>query len=173
MNSINTKVSRRAVLRLAAGASAAVVANRLPMAWGETPRNHDVAAGFQNPLFAGDYADPSILRVGGDFYITHTSYRYAPGLVIWHSRDLVNWEPISHALNDMHGTHAEVWAPELVYHEGRYFIYFPMGGIYVVHAADPRGPWSAAVDLKINDIDPGHVVGPDGKRYLYTAGGHV
>ncbi|MDQ2799051.1 MAG: family 43 glycosylhydrolase, partial [Armatimonadota bacterium] len=171
MNSINTKVSRRALLQLAAGASAAAVANCLPMAWGETPRGH--AAEFQNPLFAGDYADPSILRVGNDFYSTHTSYRYAPGLVIWHSRDLVNWEPISHALNDMHGTHAEVWAPELVYHEGRYFIYYPMGGIYVVHAEHPSGPWSAPINLKIDDIDPGHVVGPDGTRYLYTAGGHA
>ena len=128
---------------------------------------------FQNPLFAGDYADPTILRVGGDFYATHTSYRYAPGLVVWHSRDLVNWTPISHALADMRGTHAEVWSPTLVEHEGRYFIYFPMGGIYVVHAEHPSGPWSAPISVGINDIDPGHVVGPDGKRYLYTAGGHA
>ena len=166
-------ISRRGLLQLAAGASAAAVTNRLPMAWAQIPRGHAATAEFQNPLFAGDYADPSILRVGSDFYITHTSYRYAPGLVVWHSRDLVNWTPISHALNDMRGTHAEVWAPELVFHEGHYFIYFPMGGIYVVHAEHPSGPWSAPINLKIDDIDPGHVVGPDGKRYLYTAGGHA
>ena len=172
MNMNNTKLSRRALLQLAAGASAATLAGRLSAA-GKPARSRDMAATFQNPLFAGDYADPSILRVGGDFYFTHTSYRYAPGLVVWHSRDLVNWMPISHALSDMQGIHAEVWSPDLVEHEGRYFIYFPMGGIYVVHADHPRGPWSAPVNLKIDDIDPAHVVGPDGKRYLYTAGGHI
>ena len=105
--------------------------------------------------------------------MTHTSYSYAPGLVVWHSRDLVNWMPLSHALNEVLDTHREIWSPELVEHEGRYFIYFPMGGIFVVHADRPSGPWSAPIDLKIGDIDPAHVVGPDGKRYLYTAGGHV
>ena len=126
---------------------------------------------FKNPLFAGDYADPTILRVGQDFYVTHTCYRYAPGLQVWHSRDLVNWTPISHALGHTYG---EVWAPDLAEHEGRYFIYFPMDGhLFVVHAESPRGPWSEPVDLKIGDIDPCHVVGSDGTRYLYSAGGHV
>jgi xylan 1,4-beta-xylosidase len=126
---------------------------------------------FQNPLFAGDYADPTILRVGEDFYMTHTSYSYAPGLVVWHSEDLVNWLPISHAVTETRG---EIWAPDLVEHSGRYFIYFPMGGrLFVVHADHPRGPWSAPFDLNIKDIDPGHVIGPDGRRYLHSAGGHA
>ena len=170
-DTITIKLTRRGLLQSAAGAGAALLSSGLGAAWGRTPPGR--AAGFQNPLFAGDHADPSILRVGGDFYFTHTSYRYAPGLVVWHSRDLVNWEPISHALDDMQGVHAEVWAPELVCHGGRYFIYFPMGGIYVVHADHPRGPWSAPISLKVDDIDPGHIVGPDGTRYLYTAGGHA
>ena len=164
--------SRRSVLRLAAGASAAMLARFLPAAWGRGPQGH-AAATFQNPLFAGDYPDPTILRVGRDFYMTHTSYSYAPGLVVWHSRDLVNWTPISHVLADTQNTPGEVWSPDLAEHEGRYFIYFPMGGIFVVHAEHPSGPWSAPIDLKIGDIDPAHVVGPDGKRYLYTAGGHA
>ena len=128
---------------------------------------------FKNPLLAGDYSDPSILRVGADFYMTHNSYAYTPALVIWHSRDLVNWLPIAHAIADTHATHGEIWSPEFVECGGRYFIYFPMDGIHVVHAEDPSGPWSAPIDLKIGGIDPGHVVGPDGKRYLYTAGGYV
>ncbi len=166
-------LSRRTLLRVAAGASAAALASFLPAAWGQKPQEHAAPALFQNPLFAGDYPDPTILRVGSDFYMTHTSYAYAPGLVVWHSRDLVNWTPISHALDARYNTHGEVWSPDLVEHNGRYFIYYPMDGIFVVHAEHPRGPWSAPVDLKIGDIDPGHVVGPDGKRYLYTAGGHV
>ena len=111
------------------------------------------------------------MRVGEDFYLTHTTYRYAPGLVVWHSRDLVNWVPISSALSRTYG---EIWAPDFVEHQGRYFIYFPLDGrLFVVHAADPRGPWSEPIDLKLGDIDPGHVVGPDGTRYLCSAGGKV
>jgi beta-xylosidase len=145
-------------------------------AWGEAGQQDAGAAGskatFQNPLFAGDYPDPTILRVGEDFYMTHTSYSFSPGLVIWHSRDMVNWTPISQVM-DAAPTRNEIWAPDLVEHGGRYYIYFPMGGIFVVHADHPRGPWSEPIDLKVRDIDPGHVVGPDGTRYLYSAGGHV
>jgi len=166
-------LTRRTWLKLTAGASAASYAGVLN-AWGqvpeEAPEGKRAKPMFQNPLFAGDYPDPTILRVGLDFYMTQTSYAYLPGLVVWHSRDLVNWTPISHAIDAVQG---EVWAPDLVYVDGRYFIYFAMGGIHVVHAEDPRGPWSAPISLKVKDIDPGHVVGTDGKRYLYTAGGHV
>jgi xylan 1,4-beta-xylosidase len=155
-------LTRRSWLKLTAGVSAATVTGRFFDAWGQTLQSSGEGgaskAMFKNPLFAGDYADPTILRVGEDFYMTHTSYSYAPGLVIWHSRDLVNWTPISHAMDETHG---EVWAPDLVEHDGHYFIYFPMGGLFVVHAEHPRGPWSAPINLKVNDIDPGHIVGPD------------
>ena len=168
---IKSELTRRNWLKLTAGASAAALTGSLWNAWGQSSAENSVVQPlFQNPLFAGDYPDPTILRVGEDFYMTHTSYSYAPGLVIWHSRDLVNWMPISQVFNETHG---EIWAPDLVEHDGHFFIYFPMGGVFVVHAEHPRGPWSAPIDLKVNDIDPGHVVGPDGKRYLYTAGGHV
>jgi len=172
MNINNAKLSRRALFQWAAGASAATLAGRFSAAWGQPSRSR-AAAKFQNPLFAGDYADPSILRVGSDFYATHTCYRYAPGLVVWHSRDLVNWTHISSALPHLYGE-GEVWAPDLAEHQGRYFIYYPQNGrLFVVHTLDPRGPWSAPVDLKLGGIDPGHVVGPDGTRYLHFAGGNA
>ncbi len=175
MDIYTVKLSRRTLFQWTAGAAAAMLAGRVSAARGKAAKPAALlqTATFQNPLFAGDHADPSILRVGQDYYFTHTPYDYAPGLVVWHSRDLVNWLPISHALKAEDNTHGEVWAPDLIEHEGRYFIYFAMGGIHVVHAENPAGPWSAPVDLKVSDIDPGHVVGPDGKRYLYTAGGHV
>src|ERR1039458_2657005 len=167
-------LTRRTWLKLTAGVSAATLTSAFLQAWAQIPQGaaeRDTSkAMFQNPLFAGDYPDCTILRVGEDFYMTHTSYSYAPGLVVWHSRDLVNWTPISQVVNETHG---EIWAPDLVEQDGHYFIYFPMGGIYVVHADHPSGPWSAPINLNVNDIDPGHVVGPDGKRYLYTAGGHA
>jgi xylan 1,4-beta-xylosidase len=172
MKNMRTGLTRRTWLKLTAGASAATLAGPFSQAWGQTFPDTTGGGGgtamFTNPLFAGDYADPTILRVDEDFYMTHTSYSYAPGLVVWHSRDMVNWTPISQVFNETHG---EIWAPDLVEHEGRYYIYFPMGGIFVVYADNPRGPWSAPINLEVNDIDPGHVVGPDGTRYLYFAGG--
>ena len=140
----------------------------------EGQRKADLGNGsYLNPILAGDRPDPTILKDGRDYYMTHSSFFSYPGLLLWHSRDLVNWEPIGAALRKNVGT---VWAPDLVKHKGRYYIYFP--GLknghttnYVIHADDIRGPWSDPIDLKIGDIDPGHVVSQDGKRYLFMGGG--
>ena len=105
--------------------------------------------------------------------MTFSSFDAYPGLVVWHSRDLVNWTPIGPALRKNVGA---VWAPDLVKHQGRYYIYFPGVGPYrsnyVVWADDIRGPWSDPIDLKIGRIDPGHAVGPDGRRYLFLSAGY-
>ena len=139
----------------------------------EGQRKADLGNGtYLNPIMAGDHPDPSVLRDGDDYYMTFSSFDAYPGLVIWHSRDLVNWEPIGPALVTNVGS---VWAPDLVKHGGRYYIYFPGIGSYrsnyVIWADNIRGPWSEPIDLKIGRIDPGHAVGPDGKRYLFLSGG--
>ena len=141
----------------------------------EGQRTADLENGtFLNPIMAGDHPDPSILKDGDDYYMTFSSFDAYPGLVIWHSRDLVNWQPIGPALFKNVGS---VWAPDLVKHRGRYYIYFPGVGPYrsnyVIWADDIRGPWSAPIDLKLPRIDPGHAVGPDGKRYLFLSAGYV
>lgn len=124
---------------------------------------------FTNPLFAGDYPDPSILRDGDDYYIVHSSFEYYPGLLIWHSSDLINWNPVTNALFKNVGS---VFAPDLVKFNGRYYIYFPAGPTnWVVWADDIAGPWSDPIDLKISGIDPGHVVDKTGKRFLYFSDG--
>ncbi|HEX7411080.1 MAG TPA: family 43 glycosylhydrolase [Bacteroidales bacterium] len=124
---------------------------------------------FMNPLFAGDYPDPSIIRNGDNYYMVHSSFEYYPGLLIWQSKDLINWSPITNALHKYLGS---VWAPDLVKCNNKYFIYFPANNkIYVVWASSIEGPWSDPIDLKINNIDPGHVVDENGKRYLYSANG--
>lgn len=125
-----------------------------------------------NVILSGDYADPSILKDGNDYYMTNTSTNYFPGLRIWHSKDLLNWKPIGYALNTFVG---EVWAPDFVKHKDIYYIYFPAypGTNWVVTAKNPAGPWSKPIDLKVKGIDPGHVVGQDGKRYLYFNDGKV
>lgn len=123
------------------------------------------------PIFAGDYPDPSILVDGNDYYMTFTTNYWLPALPIWHSTDLVNWEPIGHALDAYLGT---VWAPDFQKVDGRYYIYFPADGrIYVVWADNVRGPWSDPIDLGIRAIDPGLVVGSDGSRRLYLNGGRM
>jgi xylan 1,4-beta-xylosidase len=124
---------------------------------------------YLNPIFSGDYPDPSILRDGSDYYIVHSSFEYYPGLLIWHSKDLINWTPVTHALHKYVGS---VWAPDLVKHKDKYYIYFPANdNNYVVWANSINGPWSDPIDLKIGFIDPGHVVDSDGKRYLYFSSG--
>jgi beta-xylosidase len=126
---------------------------------------------YLNPVLRGNYADPSIIRVGEDYYMVNTSYQYVPGLIVWHSLDLVNWEPVGAVLHQCNGN---VWAPDITYHNGLFYVYFPADGTnWVSYAEDPRGPWSKPVDLGTRFIDPGHVVGPDGKRYLHLSDGHM
>ena len=131
------------------------------------------SAGFyENPVFAGDHPDPSILRDGDDYYMVHSSFEYYPGLLIWHSKDLLNWTPVTNALYKYVGS---VYAPDLVKYKSKYYIYFPAGGTnYVVTADSINGRWSDPVDLKIGNIDPGHIVDEHGKRYLFfSSGGFV
>ncbi len=145
--------------------------------WGrgiEGQRRADLGDGtYRNPIVPGDHPDPAVLKDGDDYYMTFSSFFSYPGVVIWHSRDLVNWIPIGTAVTRPLGS---IWAMDLVKHEGRFYIYIPAspGGqqsIFVVHADDIAGPWSDPIDLKVSGcIDPGHAVGEDGKRYLFFAG---
>ena len=186
--------SRRDALKFAlAGASAAPAAMAgvpekaaakpifRPARGTEGQRRADLGNGqFLNPILAGDYPDPTILKDGEDYYLTHSSFDATPGILLWHSRDLVNWAPIGPALAKPLGT---VFALDLVKYEGRYYIYIPFmkapwseglgdfANIYVIHADSMHGPWSEPVELGIGGlIDPGHVVGEDGERYLFLSG---
>jgi xylan 1,4-beta-xylosidase len=140
----------------------------------EGQRKADLGNGyFLNPILAGDHPDPSIVKDGNDYYMTFSSFDVYPGLVMWHSRDLINWTPLGASLFKNIGS---VWAPDLVKHEGRYYVYFAGLGtyhsIYVIWADDIRGPWSDPIDLKHRRIDPGHAAA-DGRRYLFLNGGYV
>ena len=141
----------------------------------ENQRRADLGNGtFLNPILSGDHPDPTILRDGDVWYMTFSSFESYPGLVIWKSPDLVNWTPVTAALKTNIGS---VWAPELVKHQGRFYLYIPARfpdkrSIYVIHADKIEGPWSEPIDLNLpRHIDPGHAVGEDGKRYLFLSGG--
>ncbi len=131
---------------------------------------------FLNPIFSGDRPDPSIIKVGDTYYLTFSSFDAYPGLMIWQSHDLINWAPVGPALHNSVGS---VWAPDLVVHEGRFYLYIPARtsdykSIYVIWADSIEGPWSEPIDLKLHDhIDPGHIVGEDGKRYLFLSNGDM
>ena len=107
---------------------------------------------YTNPVINADYSDPDVIAVGGDYWLTASSFQCIPGLPILHSKDLVNWEIVNHALKELepkaefdkpsHGN--GVWAPCLRYHDGEYYIYWggPDRGVFMVKAKDARGPWS-------------------------------
>jgi beta-xylosidase len=141
----------------------------------EGQRKPDLGDGtFLNPLISGDHPDPSILRDGSNYYLTFSSFDAYPGLPVWRSNDLVNWQPVGPTLRKPVGS---VWAPELVRHGKRFYNYFhartpEYRSLYVITAESMAGPWSDPVDLRLPaHIDPGHVVGEDGKRYLFLSGG--
>lgn len=136
---------------------------------------------YRNPVLAGDYSDPDAVRVGSDYYLTASSFTNVPGLPILHSRDLVNWTIIGHALERLEpDSHYRVprrgggvWAPAIRYHSGRFLIYYPDPdrGIFMVAASDPRGPWSAPVlvDSTRGAIDPAPFWDDDGSAWLVHA----
>ncbi len=144
----------------------------LSVVQGQTNTNSKGDNFYNNPVFAGDYPDPSILRDGNDYYIVNSSFEYYPGLLIWHSKDLINWYPVTNALYKYVGS---VYAPDFVKYKNKFYIYFAANNTnFVVTADSVTGPWSEPVDLKVGNIDPGHITDNDGKRYLYFSnGGYV
>lgn len=132
------------------------------------------ASGFPRPLLHGDYPDPSIMREGKDFYMTHSPFIYSPGFLIWHSTNLIDWEPICRAKVNCEDN---IMAPDLLKYKDKYYIYYPSAKaeIFVITSDDIRGPWSEPVKLNmdIKEIDPGHIVGEDGHRYLFTSSGYM
>lgn len=136
-----------------------------------TPKGDSEYGTYTNPILGGDYPDPSVVRDGNDYYMTHSSFDYNPGLIVWHSEDLVNWEPISYALQTYLGS---VWAPDISKVDGKYYIYFTVHnrGNWVVTATSPYGPWSEPKDLHVDGIDPCIAIAEDGTKWLFLSGGN-
>jgi beta-xylosidase len=112
-----------------------------------------------------------VLRDGDDYYMTHSSFEFQPGLLIWHSQDLRSWRPVAHAVVNQEGS---IWAPDLVKHDGRYYVYYPAAGTnWVVTAEKIAGPWSKPVSIGVGRIDPGHVADDEGRRYVHLSAGYA
>jgi beta-xylosidase len=133
---------------------------------------------YQNPVLNADYSDPDAVRVGDDFYLVSSSFHCTPGLPILHSKDLVNWTIIGHALSTQlpldhfavprHGE--GVWAPAIRFHAGKFWIFYPDPdyGIYFTTATNPAGEWTPPQLVKAGKglIDPCPFWDDDGQVYL-------
>ncbi len=130
-----------------------------------------------NPILPGFYPDPSICRVGEDYYLVNSTFEYAPGVPIFHSKDLANWEQIGNILErpeqlkctgDISGG---IYAPTIRYHEGTYYMIttnVTEGGNFICTATDPAGPWSDPYFLGEDaapGFDPSLFFDDDGKSY--------
>lgn len=137
----------------------------------------------QNPILRGFNPDPSICRVGEDYYIATSTFQWFPGVELYHSRDLIHWEQLPAPLSrvsqlDLKGdpNSGGIWAPCLSYSDGVFYLIYTnvrnMHGIYkdthnyLVTATDIRGPWSEPVYLNSSGFDPSLFHDDDGRKWL-------
>lgn len=136
----------------------------------------------RNPVIPGFHPDPSVVRVGDDFYLVTSSFEFFPGVPIFHSRDLVYWRQIGHVLTrdsqlPLQGARPSggIYAPTLRYHNGTFYMITTNvtgGGNFYVSATDPAGPWSEPTWVKgQGGIDPSLFFDDDGTVYLLSTGG--
>ncbi len=131
---------------------------------------------YSNPIISGFYPDPSICRVGADYYLVNSTFAYFPGIPVFHSKDLVNWKLIDHVVTSAEqmdftglGVSRGIFAPTIRYHNGVFYVTCTLidgGGNFVVTASNPGGPWSKPSWLPINGIDPSLFFDDDGKCYI-------
>lgn len=136
-----------------------------------------------NPILPGFNPDPSICRVGDDFYIATSTFEWFPGVQIHHSRDLVNWRLLTRPLDrvsqlDMRGNPCSggIWAPCLTYADGLFWLIYTdvktLDGMwkdthnYLVTAPDITGPWSDPIYLNSSGFDPSLFHDDDGRKWL-------
>ena len=133
---------------------------------------------YQNPILPGFNPDPSICRVGDDFYLVTSTFEFFPGVPIYHSKNLVNWELINYCLTTdtqlpLFRTRASggIYAPTLRYHDGTFFMVttnVSAGGNFIVHTQDVRGVWSEPSFVKQGGIDPSLFWDDDGTCYFVS-----
>ncbi len=137
---------------------------------------------MHNPIRPGFFPDPSIIAVGNDFYMVNSSFMYFPCIPISHSRDLINWEIIGHAISDSSYINLEninpghgFWAPDISYSNGTFYITAtlrennqnqPERHQIIVTSKNPEGPYSKPVFIEEDGIDPSLFHDDDGKHYM-------
>ncbi|MBQ9265332.1 MAG: glycoside hydrolase family 43 protein [Clostridia bacterium] len=142
---------------------------------------------YRNPILRGFHPDPSIVRVGEDYYIVNSSFVHFPGLPIFHSRDLVHWQVIGHAVENLAWSGLPglpggfgYWAPDISYYKGRFWVVatlrrntLPYRLQMITSAAGPKGPWDQPKFLPLDGIDPSLFADEDGRRYILLNPGAI
>ncbi len=145
---------------------------------------------YQNPVKRGFFPDPSVVRVSEDYYMVNSSFQYFPAIPVSHSKDLVHWETIGHAITESEYLDLSetldsrgIWAPDISYYDGKFYIFatlrynyqdkteHPMRAQLMMYSDKPEGPYSKPVILPVDNIDPSHFVDDDGKHYMIIAPG--
>lgn len=138
---------------------------------------------YTNPVLPGDHPDPTLLKVGDDFYHCGSTFHFTPYMPIYHSKDLVHWEVIGRVLppskagwvSDRPST--GIWQGAITYFYGSYWIYFSAGGQWFCKADSPTGPWTDPVEVKTNPVtgplgyDNSIFVDDDGRPYMVIKNG--
>jgi len=138
---------------------------------------------YVNPVLPGDHPDPTLLKVGDDFYHCGSSFHFTPYLPIYHSKDLVHWRVISRVIPPSKGNwvtdrpSAGIWQGAITYFYGSFWIYFSAGGQWFSKATSPGGPWSDPVKVHENPTtgplgyDNSIFVDDNGKPYMVIKNG--
>jgi len=144
---------------------------------------------YTNPVIAGFFPDPSVVRVGDDYYCVNSTFEYFPAIVISHSKDLVNWQQIGHLFSKSEELDLSyffdgmgIWAPDISWYNGEFYIFYckvqlskdrstNVRGNYMVKSKNILGPWSKPVQLTDFGSDPSHFVDDDGEHYMLFAAG--
>jgi len=135
----------------------------------------DAKVTYQNPIIPGFYSDPSVCRVGEDYYLITSTFEYFPGVPVFHSKDLVNWEQIGHCIHrkDQLPQGVNIFAATLRHHRGTFYMITTnltgRRGNFYVTASDPAGPWSDPIFIDIPGIDPDLFFDEDGKSYVISS----
>lgn len=134
---------------------------------------------YQNPVLPGFYPDPSICRVGRDYYLVTSSFSYFPGVPIFHSRDLVSFRQIGHCLDresqlplGAGPTSGGIFAPTIRHHQGTFYLTTTNVtgvGNFILTAKNPAGPWSDPILVEQKGIDPSLLFDDDGSVYYTTS----
>jgi len=132
---------------------------------------------YRNPVIPGYHPDPSVCRVGSDFYLVNSSFQYFPGVPLYHSKDMIHWELVGNILDresqlPLKGASSwlGIYAPTIRYHEGTFYMITTNvgnGGNFMVKAQKPEGPWSEPIWLSQQGIDPS-LFWEDGKCYMMS-----